>query len=113
MSQSDFGAPASRRAFLKTLLGGLSLVATTASPVWAAVRRKFSKVYARYQYHPNRTQRSAVCVHFRGPRSCELVSGLIVPYGWCRFFRRRPQPKAAAPRRGTSQPQTAAPRSGY
>lgn len=96
----------SRRAFLRgTLLGAATAGTSTlsacmpmmppqaAAPAPAAppmvargLSRNVPKDVARYQNHPNRSQRCGACMHFRPPDSCEIVTGRISPQGWCRYF---------------------------
>jgi hypothetical protein len=102
---SSHGTRLSRRTFLKRALAGTTLAgacglaacvpppATTAqpaSPAGAVVgrgpRRKVSKTFARYQDRPNRGQRCADCIHFQQPAGCRIVTGLISPNGWSRYF---------------------------
>lgn len=53
---------------------------------------KHSKLFAKYQEHPNNGHDCAHCVFFSpGPSAsalgrCSLVSGTISPNGWCRLF---------------------------
>jgi hypothetical protein len=47
---------------------------------------KTDKKTAKYQDHPNKDQRCALCNYFRPPKSRQLVDGDISPNGWCSFF---------------------------
>ena len=78
----------SRRHFLMTSAGLAASVAVASSPnTDAFAASKVSKTFARYQDHPHNGHHCSLCVHFRGPHSCELVDGTINPNGVCRFFK--------------------------
>lgn len=47
---------------------------------------KISKAAARYQDKPKVTKRCAGCSMFRSPNRCTLVSGDILPNGYCRYW---------------------------
>jgi hypothetical protein len=56
----------------------------------ADAQSKTDKKTAKYQDHPNKDQRCALCNYFRPPKSCQLVDGDISPNGWCSFFAKKP-----------------------
>ena len=45
-----------------------------------------SKEAAQYQDTPKGLLTCAVCTFFRAPGSCKVVTGIVSPHGWCRFF---------------------------
>jgi hypothetical protein len=47
---------------------------------------KISQKSAKYRPQPHGIQRCEICVQFRPPNSCQLVSGEINPKGWCQYF---------------------------
>jgi hypothetical protein len=51
---------------------------------------KVSKFDALYQSHPKGAQRCANCSMFRRPNACTKVSGIILPYGWSKYWERKP-----------------------
>src|SRR5258708_7141515 len=42
----------------------------------------------------NPSERCALCRHFKGDHSCEVVSGKISPAGWCKYFKRQTAAKS-------------------
>lgn len=51
---------------------------------------KLSKATVSYQVKASMPSTTCErCVHFRAPRACHLVAGLIAPGGWCDRFLRR------------------------
>lgn len=56
---------------------------------WAARtqgQQKVSPAEAQYQDRPKNGLSCAACALFRPPAACAVVSGVISPNGWCRFF---------------------------
>ncbi len=56
---------------------------------WAArtpAQQKVSPAEAQYQDRPKNGLSCAACALFRPPAACAVVSGVISPNGWCRFF---------------------------
>jgi hypothetical protein len=56
---------------------------------WAArtqAQQKVSQAAAQYQDRPKNALSCAACALFRPPAACAVVSGIISPSGWCRFF---------------------------
>jgi hypothetical protein len=56
---------------------------------WAArasAQQKVSQAVARYQDRPKNGLSCAACALFRPPAACAVVTGVISPNGWCRFF---------------------------
>jgi hypothetical protein len=45
-----------------------------------------SKDAAQYQETPKGLLSCSVCTFFRAPGSCKIVTGIVSPKGWCRFF---------------------------
>src|SRR6266542_1299827 len=95
----------SRRNFLERCVCAMAVTGTTALPAWAyfpvtevayKMRKKVTMAAAHYQYHPHGRQHCAVCRHFRGPSSCEIVAGKISPKGWCRYFSAARAPAAGS-----------------
>jgi hypothetical protein len=52
-------------------------------------QEKLRKAEAKYQDHPNGQQRCGICLQFRPPGTCQIVTGVISPAGWCQFFAAR------------------------
>jgi hypothetical protein len=76
---------ASRRNLLR---GGLTILAGTVLATTAA-RADDDKVdpsSVQYQTTPNNGQQCSGCVNFVAPNACKVVSGTIVPNGWCVAF---------------------------
>jgi hypothetical protein len=96
-SEAERNDPLSRRRFLEKSVRGATLAGAIVLPGWGvtgafsesayARGRRVSKATAHYQYRPNKGQHCGICAHFRPPEGCEIVSGRIVPNGWCRYFR--------------------------
>lgn len=60
----------------------------------------FTKAEARYESPASGSDTCSGCVHFLAPSRCELVSGIILPEDWCRFFEEKRVPaKSVAQRR--------------
>ena len=47
---------------------------------------QMSQQQAAYQPTPKNGLRCAVCTFFRPPAGCAVVTGVISPQGWCKFF---------------------------
>ena len=50
---------------------------------------KQTKAEARYQDHPNGSQRCGLCANFVPPNDCRVIEGPVMENGWCRNFRAR------------------------
>jgi hypothetical protein len=76
---------ASRRNLLR---GGLTILAGTvlASTVARADDDKVDPSSVQYQTTPNNGQQCSGCVNFLAPNACKVVSGTILPNGWCVAF---------------------------
>lgn len=48
-----------------------------------------TKSEAAYRENPNGQMQCDRCSMFRKPYDCSLVDGLILPYGWCRYWKRK------------------------
>jgi hypothetical protein len=67
----------------------LLVAASSIVTAWAAHapgQEKVSQVEAQYQDRPKNGLSCAACALFRPPAACAVVSGVISPNGWCRFF---------------------------
>lgn len=74
-----------RRGLLKgglTVLAGAVLASTAAH----ADDDKVDPSTVMYQTKPNNGQQCSGCVNFVAPNACKVVSGNIVPTGWCVAF---------------------------
>jgi hypothetical protein len=67
-------------------LAGTALVARIGQ---VRSQERLSKAEANYQDHPNGQQRCEICLQFRPPGTCQIVTGVISPTGWCQFFAAR------------------------
>ncbi len=74
-----------RRGLLK---GGLTVFAGAllASTAARADDDKVDPSTVQYQKTPNNGQQCSGCVNFVAPNACKVVSGVIVPTGWCVAF---------------------------
>ena len=74
----------SRRLALQCALAaaGASLLGVPA----AAQGNKSPQQSARYQDHPNGSQRCSNCRQFQPPSACKVVAGKISPDGWCSLY---------------------------
>ena len=70
---------------LAMMLGGVALVAGTASEAEAKMPQKASK----YQTTPKGAAKCSNCANFEPPASCGIVDGKISPNGWCRFYAKK------------------------
>jgi hypothetical protein len=64
-------------------------VAASSMAAWTArtsAQQKVSQAVARYQDRPKNGLSCAACALFRPPAACAIVTGVISPNGWCRFF---------------------------
>jgi hypothetical protein len=52
----------------------------------ASAQQKIKQADAKYQDHPNGTQKCDGCIQFQAPNACKIVDGTISPDGWCQFF---------------------------
>ncbi len=84
MSQSSL----SRRQLFPALVGGVAVAAAVSlePDANAQAAPKVSKQDAKYQDHPNNSNKCSMCQYFEPPTSCRLVAGTISPDGWCSFF---------------------------
>ncbi|MBV8736392.1 MAG: high potential iron sulfur protein [Alphaproteobacteria bacterium] len=62
-----------------------SIVAGSAARA-SGEQQKVSQAEAQYQDRPKNGLSCATCALFRPPAACAVVSGIISPNGWCRFF---------------------------
>ncbi len=80
-------APA-RRTVLKSALSlvcGTAAMAASASRAWAQ-DAKLAQNVVQYQTSPKDGAQCSGCVNFQPPNACAIVSGQIVPNGWCVAF---------------------------
>jgi hypothetical protein len=80
---SDETTKASRRGLLR---GGLTILAGTFLATTARAQDDSSKVdqsVVQYQTSPKDGAQCSSCVNFVAPNACKVVSGTIVPNGWC------------------------------
>ena len=76
-----------RRDVLVAGAGGVAAAGSLLFPAQGQAQgAKVSQVIAKYQDHPHGQQHCAICLQFRPPDSCEIVSGKISQNGWCQFF---------------------------
>jgi len=54
-----------------------------------AAQAKLAPAEIGYQSTPKGAQRCELCMNWRAPAACILVSGTISPSGWCGLFARR------------------------
>jgi len=73
---------ASRRNVLRT---GLTILAGTvlATAARAQDDTKVDQSVVQYQTSPKDGAQCSSCVNFVAPNACKVVSGTIVPNGWC------------------------------
>ena len=76
---------------VEVLRRGLLLVAASGIVAGSVARapggqEKVSPAEAQYQDRPKNGLSCAACALFRPPATCAVVSGVISPNGWCRFF---------------------------
>jgi hypothetical protein len=76
----------SRRNILTGTAFALGVAASGAAANRACAQQKIKQADAKYQDHPNGTQKCDGCVQFLPPSSCKIVDGMINPNGWCQFF---------------------------
>jgi hypothetical protein len=79
------GAGLLRRALVRAGISGLTAAAVAVARP-AGAQPKASKAAAGYQSMPQGGLSCAVCTLFRPPARCVVVSGVISPHGWCKFF---------------------------
>ena len=60
-------------------------MAASASRVWAQ-DAKLAQNVVQYQTSPKDGAMCSGCVNFQPPKACAIVSGEIVPNGWCVAF---------------------------
>lgn len=65
---------------LGTLSAGLAWLAIPASA------QQLAQAQVGYQDQPREGKSCQLCVHFKKPNGCKLVTGSISPQGWCRLF---------------------------
>jgi hypothetical protein len=68
------------RAGLAALGGGVAIRAQ------AQDAQKIDQKVVQYQTTPKGEQKCSNCVNFEPPSACKIVSGTIVPEGWCIAF---------------------------
>jgi hypothetical protein len=76
----------SRRAMLGGTALALGAAASGAAVTHAGAQQKIKQADAKYQDHPNGTQKCDGCIQFQPPNACKIVDGTINPNGWCQFF---------------------------
>jgi hypothetical protein len=78
-----------RRTLLK---GGLTVMAgaVLASTAARADDTQVDQSAVNYQTTPNNGQQCSGCVNFVAPNACKVVSGTILPNGWCTAFAPKP-----------------------
>src|SRR5215470_5497762 len=78
----------SRRGFLFALYTAGFSEAAILLILSDAVRgqEKISKSPAKYQDSPHEAQKCSGCRYFIEPDSCQMVSGIISPDGWCQYW---------------------------
>lgn len=81
----------SRRQLFPTLFAGVAAAAALSLDLSesAEAQPKVSKATAKYQDHPNGSNKCSMCQFFQSPHSCQLVEGNISPDGWCSFFSKK------------------------
>ena len=47
---------------------------------------KSTKEAAGYQDQPNGQQRCSLCANFQAPSNCNVVTGPVLPNGWCHLY---------------------------
>ena len=78
----------SRRSFLgASVTVAVAVAASTIPQTNATAATMVTKAFANYQDLAFGSHSCGLCVHFRKPHSCEVVSGKINPNGVCRFFK--------------------------
>jgi hypothetical protein len=77
-TQQDNGS--TRRQVLRT---GLALVGGVAAISSAKAQDKIAPSMVQYQTSPKDGNKCSTCVNFEAPNACKIVSGTIVPDGWC------------------------------
>ncbi len=91
MSDNEKGCEGfSRRSVLTGTAVVLGLAASGAAASRASAQQKIKQADAKYQDHPNGTQKCDGCVQFQAPNACKIVDGTISPDGWCQFFGAKP-----------------------
>jgi len=76
--------PLLRRDLLGAAISAASVAVLAAAR--ASAQQKVSQTEAQYQDRPKNGLDCAACALFRPPAACAVVSGIISPNGWCRFF---------------------------
>lgn len=49
---------------------------------------KVSKESVRYSDRGSDKEHCAICAHYQGNNTCEVVAGKVSPHGWCERFKR-------------------------
>ncbi len=77
-----------RRAVLKSALAVLcgTAAATATTRLARAQDAKLAQNVVQYQTSPKDGAMCSGCVNFQPPNACAIVSGEIVPNGWCVAF---------------------------
>ena len=47
----------------------------------------YDKKDVEYTDHGTKDQHCLICRHYADPKTCRIVVGKIVPYGWCNKFK--------------------------
>lgn len=89
MGSGQQQAGVSRRAVIRRVASTLTAAQLVGNAGRAFAQQKVAKADAKYQAHQNGQQRCEICLQFRPPASCQIVSGEISPKGWCQFFAAR------------------------
>jgi hypothetical protein len=91
MSNNEKGCEGfSRRNVLTGTAVALGVAASGAAASRASAQQKIKQADAKYQDHPNGTQKCDGCIQFQAPNACKIVDGTISPDGWCQFFGAKP-----------------------
>ncbi len=77
----DSDKRASLRGMVRAGLGVLAAGALTREA--SSQDQKIAQPMVQYQNAPKDGQRCDQCVHWVPPNACKLVSGVILPQGWC------------------------------
>ena len=81
MSESNLS-----RRFILRCAAAVAGASALSGPTAAQGLTKSPQQSARYQDHPNGSQRCTNCRQFQPPSSCKVVAGKISPNGWCSIY---------------------------